>query len=200
MINRDNLFITIRDSQGNLLDPVNITCSTQQRPACAPERLSKGKYLVAEGAFPVVSDGYIIWKVQEFPGDKTVEIYQASDGGLLRFEKEGDCNTGSTPGMSFLESLKRYPTARAKLLNEVPEILEDIKTIIGWKNSDPRDEYGRFAIVILRPSGKGYNSWISGIGAVDTKQHSFSVITSFEDYKYIDETETWDPTWKWIRQ
>jgi hypothetical protein len=36
-----------------------------------------------------------------------------------------DFNTGSIPGMSFIECLRAYPSARAKLLEMVPELKND---------------------------------------------------------------------------
>lgn len=45
-------------------------------------------------------------------------------------ELELDCNTGNTPGMTPLECLKAYPTARARLLELVPELIEDVRAML----------------------------------------------------------------------
>jgi hypothetical protein len=160
----------------------------------------------------------------------------------MDFLDELDCTAGQTRGMTPLECLRTFPAARAKLLEMVPELVEDIgkkealslttkyiktfpekysnrKTYMirfhewlkkgeskgeflenfRWKNTDPRENYGRFKIVIMRPSGKGRDSWLTGTGTTETKQ-GYWIMTSFEDYKCIDSNATWDPTWKWILQ
>jgi hypothetical protein len=41
-----------------------------------------------------------------------------------------DFNTGQKPGMTPLECLRLYPSARAKLIEMVPELVEDIRAKI----------------------------------------------------------------------
>lgn len=136
-VDRKKLFITVRDDKGNLMDPLLVTYSIKNNPRCIPERVSKGMYLVAEQAVPEPDD-CVLWKIQESAGVQTQEIRQASDGGLYYddspkeikrstdFLDELDCSTGSTPGMTPLEVLRGYPTARAKFLEMVPELTKDL--------------------------------------------------------------------------
>jgi hypothetical protein len=43
---------------------------------------------------------------------------------------ELECNTGIDPGMTPLECLRAFPAARAKLLELVPELIEDVRTML----------------------------------------------------------------------
>jgi hypothetical protein len=83
MVDRNELFITTRDNKGDFLDPVYVTCATDSGPECPPERLSKGVYLVSKEAIPI-SDGCVVWRLQEKTGDPIKEMQQASDGGLYK--------------------------------------------------------------------------------------------------------------------
>ena len=88
---RSELLITIRDADGNLLDPVAITCSVEGGPECLPERVSDGVYLTAEAAVPVPG-GCVVWRIQELAGEPFKETRQASDGGIYRPRlQEGQC-------------------------------------------------------------------------------------------------------------
>jgi hypothetical protein len=81
VIDRNELFVTIRDNKGELLDPVSVTCSVKGGPEYLPERLSKGIYLVSKSAVPA-PDGYVIWRIKEKTEDPIRETNQASDGGI----------------------------------------------------------------------------------------------------------------------
>lgn len=70
MINRNDLFITIRDNNCKLLDPVYVSCSIET------------VYCTNLNAVPTSDDGYVLWKVQEKIGDPVRELHQAPDGGV----------------------------------------------------------------------------------------------------------------------
>jgi hypothetical protein len=86
MIDRNELFITVRDEKGNLLDPVFVTCSVEGGREYYPERLSKGVYRTAKNSVPS-SDDCVVWRVQEKMGDSIRTIRQASDGGVYKVKE-----------------------------------------------------------------------------------------------------------------
>jgi hypothetical protein len=62
-----------------------------------------------------------------------------------------------------------------------------------WRRGDPRALiYKHREIIILRPSTSGYG-WTAGTASVETK-HTYSILTSFEDYPLIDD---WNEDWAW---
>jgi len=64
-----------------------------------------------------------------------------------------------------------------------------------WKNTDPRHEVYKYKqLVILRPNLKG--RWESGMGSAETK-HTYSLLTSFEDYRSFSVDDKWNPDWLW---
>jgi hypothetical protein len=69
-----------------------------------------------------------------------------------------------------------------------------------WRNTDPRVDFidmNRVEIVIIRPS-INCNGWEAGIGYAEM-EHGYSVWTSFENHKHVNENEKWDPAWFWVR-
>ena len=81
MVDRDKLFITIRNCVGNVMDPMCISYSINNSKEWAPERLSKGIYKISENTVPTETD-CIVWKIQESKTDKIMELRQKSDGDL----------------------------------------------------------------------------------------------------------------------
>lgn len=61
-----------------------------------------------------------------------------------------------------------------------------------WRDTDPRyDINKRSNIIILRP--ESYGHWKAGTAHVETKE-GWSIRTSFEDYRSIDD---WNTDWLW---